>query len=260
MRRSPRAIPHLFERWQSIAERIRGSRSVAVFLDFDGTLAAIAMRPNRVRVKPAMRAVLRELAKDKKASVAVISGRRREELKRYVAIPELSHLGLYGWERSGDEKISAAARITLFRAHLLLLKELSAYPGVWIEPKVSSFSIHLLNAKRKVQDRARLAARKALRRFDGRLQLFENLRDMEVVPPSMPDKGAAVRELRAERGRRGALAFFFGDDLSDEPAFAAVRGGVPVLVGKPRKTHAQFQLRNPDEVAVALRKIKEALE
>ena len=98
-----------------------------------------------------------------------------------------------------------------------------------------------------------------MRGFSGTLQLFENLRDMEVAPSQMPDKGAAVRELLRRRGRRGALPFFFGDDLSDEPAFAAARGGVSVLVGKPRKTRATLWLRNPDEVAIALQKIKEAL-
>jgi len=259
MKRSPRATPHLFGHWQGIAGRIRAKRRVVVFLDFDGTLTAIAARPDRVRVKPAMRKALRALAKHKRATVAVVSGRQRSELKRYLAIPNLRHLGLYGWERSGNETIAPATRVALFRAHVLLLKELSAFPGVWIEPKSSSFSIHLLNAKRKVRRHTRMAVRRLLRRFTGTLQIFENLRDMEVSPAQMPDKGDAVRRLLGQRGRRGALSFFFGDDFSDEPAFAAVRGGVSVLVGKLRSTRAKFRLRNPDEVAIALQKIEEAL-
>jgi len=259
MKRSPRAIPHLFEHWQTIERRISAKKRVVLFLDFDGTLAATALRPNRVRVKPAIRDALRGLARHRRAIVAVVSGRQRAELKRYLAIPNLNHLGLYGWERNGNETIAPAVRVALFRARILLLKELSAFPGVWIEPKGSSLSIHLLNAKRSVQRQARLAVRNLLHRFSGTLQLFENLRDMEVAPSHMPDKGAAVRELLGQPGQRGALPFFFGDDLSDEPAFAAVRDGVSVLVGKPRSTRATFRLRNPDEVAIALHKIKEAL-
>lgn len=242
-----------------IEERIHAKRNAAVFLDFDGTLAAIAMRPNRVRVKPVMRNALRELARHKHATVVVVSGRQRAELKRYLAIPNLNHVGLYGWERNGNETIAPATRMALLRAQVLILKELSTYPGVWIEPKGSSFSIHLLNAKPSVQRRARLAVRKFLLRFSGKLQIFENLRDIEVAPAWMPDKGVAVSELLTERSRLGALPFFFGDDLSDEPAFAAVRGGVSVLVGKPRSTRAQFWLRSPNEVAVTLKKIREAL-
>jgi trehalose 6-phosphate phosphatase len=259
MKRSPGAIPLLSERWPQVSKRIRKKRRVLVFLDFDGTLAAIAKRPDRVVVRPAMRRTLRQLARHKRATVAVISGRRRAELQRYLAIPKLHHLGLYGWERNGKEKIPASARVVLFRAHVLLLTELSGYPGVWIEPKRNSFSVHLMNAKPSAQRRARTAVRGMLRRFGNSLQLFENLRDMEVMPARLPDKGAAVRELLGRRNFRGALAFFFGDDLSDEPAFAAVRDGVSVLVGKPRKTRARFRLRNPQEVAVALKRLEEEL-
>jgi trehalose 6-phosphate phosphatase len=260
MKRSPRAIPHLLPQWRQIAARIRTSRRVLVFLDFDGTLAAIAARPDRVRVKPAMRRALQKLVGQKRVTATVISGRRRAELQRCVAVPGLNYLGLYGWDRGGKETLSAAAHVALFRAHLMLLKELAAFPGVWIEPKHNSFSIHLLNARPNTQRRARLAVRAFLGRFAGTLQLFENLRDLEVVPHRMPDKGAAVREWLARPTSRAALVFFFGDDLSDEPAFRAIRGGISVLVGKKRPTHARFRLRNPDEVALALSKIKEALE
>ena len=80
------------------------------------------------------------------------------------------------------------------------------------------------------------------------------------MPCRIPDKGAAVREWLAKPQARKALVFFFGDDLSDEPAFRYVRSGISVLVGKTRRTHARFRVRSPDEVAVALNKIKEALE
>lgn len=259
MKRSPRAIPHLFRQWRRVAARINASGQVTIFLDFDGTLAAIAARPDGVRVKPAMRHVLQKLARQKRATVTVISGRRRTELRRCVAVPGLNYLGLYGWERGGKETLSAAAHVALFRAHLVLLKELAVFPGVWIEPKHNSLSVHLLNARPRAQRGARLAVRALMQRFEGALQLFENLRDLEVVPHRMPDKGAAVREWLAKPASRGALVFFFGDDLSDESAFAAIRG-VSVLVGKPRRTRALFRLRNPDEVTIALTRIKEALQ
>jgi len=260
MKRRPRAIPHLFRRWQQIADRIRARERVVVFLDFDGTLVAIAPRPSHVRVKPAIRRALEQLASDKSATVTVISGRRRAELKRYVAIPGLHHFGLYGWERNGNERIGPAARAALFRSQRLLAKHLAAYPGVWIEPKRNSFSVHLLGAKPAVQRNARSAVWRFLQPFGDTLQVFENLRDLEVLPLSVPDKGAATRESLSKSKSQDALVFFFGDDLSDEPAFAAVRHGVSVLVGRLRKTNAQFRLRNPGEVASALHKIKEVLD
>src|SRR5437899_1582169 len=159
MKRSPRAIPHLFRQWRQIAARAGASRRVLVFLDFDGTLAAIAARPDRVRVKPAMRRALQKLAGQRRVTVTVISGRRRADLKRCVSVNGLNYLGLYGWERGGNERLSAAARVALFRAHAMLLKELAVFPGVWIEPKHNSFSVHLMNSRPSAQRGARRAVR-----------------------------------------------------------------------------------------------------
>jgi trehalose 6-phosphate phosphatase len=254
------SVPHLFRHWQDVVARIRLQRRAIIFLDFDGTLVHIASRPNRVRMQPAMRRILRRLANNPKLTMVVISGRRRDELQRCIGIPKLHYLGLYGWDRRGKTPLPASARVALFRVHVLLLKELTACPGVWIEPKQNSFSVHLLGARPAVQRRARQLVRTFLHSFRATLQLLENLRDIEVMPLSIPDKGAAVREFLTKPASRGKLALFFGDDLSDEPAFQTVHPGVSVLVGKTRKTRAQFRLRGPEEVAVALTRVEEALE
>ncbi len=58
---------------------------------------------------------------------------------------------------------------------------------------------------------------------------------------------------------RGALPIYFGDDMSDEPAFAAAREGIPVLVGKRRATQARFSVRGPAEVTAALSRMEEMI-
>jgi trehalose-6-phosphatase len=58
---------------------------------------------------------------------------------------------------------------------------------------------------------------------------------------------------------RHALPIYFGDDYSDEPAFAAARHGLSVLVGNRRRTLARFRLRGPDEVADALTRLEASL-
>ena len=49
---------HIFSCWGEIAARMAASRTIALFLDFDGTLAAIQPRPELVRVHPGVRRTL----------------------------------------------------------------------------------------------------------------------------------------------------------------------------------------------------------
>lgn len=259
MIRVGRTLPDLFEQWDRVAKRIRASRRVVLFLDFDGTLVEIQPLPGGVRLPREARRALEMLARHRRVTLAVISGRRRAELQRHIGIPDMDYLGLYGWERNGNAKFSLPAEAALARARRNLLVELATYPGVWIEPKRNSFSIHLLGTRAEIQNRVRRRVRELLEPFEKTLHVFENLRDIEVLPISIGDKGAAVRKFLGKARLRGALPIYFGDDWSDEPAFAAVRRGISILVGKRRPTRAQFYLRGPAEVAIALSRLEALL-
>ena len=72
----------------------------------------------------------------------------------------------------------------------------------------------------------------------------------EVLPQELGGKGVAVCRMLEELPRP-TLSIFIGDDVSDERAFAALRGELTVRVGRPRRTRAHFRLRNPIEVVVS---------
>lgn len=258
MTRSPRALPNLLAHWDAVASQLRNSARVALFLDFDGTLVPIAPRPDQVRLAPSTRRLLERLAKRSRLLVTVISGRRRHELLRYVAAGNVRYLGLYGWERGNRSAVPRPARIAVRRARAILCENLSAFPGVWIEDKSSSLSIHLLAARPAVAASARRCVSVLLRPFRKHLRVLQNVRDLEITPLCVPDKGAALRQSLAGEFRH-ALPVYFGDDYSDEPAFAAARQGVSVLVGNFRPTHARFGLRDPGEVADALIRLEATL-
>lgn len=259
MTRSTRPTPHLFAEWERIAIRIRENKRLVVFLDFDGTLVRIAPMPDGVRLEDETREVLRKLAAHPNVTLTVISGRQRAELQRYIGVRNVKYMGLYGWENNGNEKLPYPVREALARTLVQLLAELPAYPGVWIEPKRNSFSVHLKSASGETQRRARQQVKKRVRPLRQTLQVMANLRDVEVAPVSIGDKGIAVRRFLDDPAMRGALPIYFGDDISDEPAFAAARGGIPVLVGKRRATHARFSVRGPAEVTAALSRMEEMI-
>src|SRR5258707_3860747 len=145
--------PHLFAQWDRIARRIRGKKRLVLFLDFDGTLVRIAPMPESVRLEQGTKEVLQKLAGNRTVTLAIISGRQRAELKRYIGIRKMKYMGLYGWESDGNKRVPFPIRVALVRTLVGLLAELHAYPGVWIEPKRSSFSVHLLGASAETQRR-----------------------------------------------------------------------------------------------------------
>jgi trehalose 6-phosphate phosphatase len=259
MSKLDRMAPSLAENWDRVAAQIEASRHVAVLLDFDGTLVNIARRPDLVRLRPSTGRALRRLARHSRVTLVVISGRRRAELLRYIGIRGLHYFGLYGWERSHHSPLPATALKALRRARVELSTHLSTIPGIWMEDKNFTLSVHLLDVPPRWQRRARQKLRSLLLPFQRSLRMIENLRDTEVVPRCISGKGSAVKHLLAKPGLDRALVFYFGDDLSDEPAFEAVRQGISVCVGAARPTRARYSVRTPAEVTSILTKLEAAL-
>jgi trehalose 6-phosphate phosphatase len=254
-----RRIPDLLKDWDGIGKKIRRNGRVTVFLDFDGTLVDIAPRPELVRLTSTARSNLGCLARHPNATVVIVSGRRRPELLKHIGIPGIHYFGLYGWESNAKSALPARVRTTLRRARAHLKPLLCAYPDVWIENKRSSLSVHLLDVPTTLQPRVRRELRTSLLPFRKTLHAVGNIRDVEILPRSIPGKGMAVRRFLARPAHRKSFPLYFGDDFSDESGFAAVRRGVSVLVGRPRPTSARYSLRNPAEVAAALGELEATL-
>ena len=75
----PDALRHLFVGWNEVARRLRNAPSIALFLDFDGTLSPLRPRPEDVRLSGSMRSIVSNLARKAHVRVWVISGRRRAD-------------------------------------------------------------------------------------------------------------------------------------------------------------------------------------
>jgi trehalose-phosphatase len=258
MSRHPATPTHLFRHWTRVERRVRESKRVVLFLDFDGTLVPIQSN-RRIFLQHKTHDLLWRLAANPRLTVVAISGRRRAELRRLMGIRGIQYLGLYGSENGRMPALTTSAKKALSEAYLVIRNELSKYPGLWIENKVACFSVHFRETEAGLHDCILSSVRALLSPFGQELHLLENLRDMEVAPRSLTGKGAAVRQFLESRLTRHALPMYFGDDFSDEPAFAELHTGIAVLVGEPRRTHAQFLLRDPNEVIETLSRIEEAL-
>jgi trehalose 6-phosphate phosphatase len=256
LRARGRAPRDLLKNWNEVETKIRNAPKIALFLDFDGTLAPIAPRPEDAEIPAVTRRQLRRVLRSSRVHVTLISGRRRPDLIKRAGIEGPIFLGLYGWEREAGQSGSGAAERTIERAYKLLLPELETVSGVWIENKSLSLAIHFKDAsmsdRRKAEARVLRALRALLRR---ELRIERNLRDWEVLPCACGDKAAGVRRELSRNGTRDALPIYIGDDVSDEAAFRALKQGVTVRVGPPDATSAEYFIQSPEDVGAVLERI-----
>ncbi len=208
-----------------LSEVIRAAR-LLVALDFDGTLAPRDDEPMAVRMLPAARAAVDELARLPRTTVALVSGRSIADLiviSEHTADSPIHLAGSHGAEfwHPGDgphaPALAADEAAEGDRLRLAAERSVQDLAGVWIEPKTFGFAVHTRQAEteqtRLAQDRIeQLMAREApaWRRRTG----FDILEYASRVE----GKDAAVERLRLLTGADAVI--FAGDDVTDEDALA----------------------------------------
>jgi trehalose-phosphatase len=247
--------PPALARWPEIERRL-GPLKAAFFLDYDGTLAPIAPRPELAVLPEAARALLRRLAA--RSPVAVLSGRGREDVAALVGLADLTYAGSHGFDIAGPgigrerREIGDGIPEAVDSAAAELRAALSGLPGVLVEPKRFALAVHFRLADPADLPRIESAVDAAARRFP-KLRKTGGKKIFELRPALDWDKGKALLWLleRFQEGAPGPLfPIFLGDDETDEDAFRAVRGrGLGILVAaEPRETAAEYSLAGPGEV------------
>jgi trehalose 6-phosphate synthase/phosphatase len=250
-----------FARW---LHRLAGAR-VALFLDYDGTLAPISRHPSETRMAESMRDALALCLKRDDTEVTVVSGRAISDIRTRLALPGLAFAANHGLEIEGpglepfthpdlphfDERSRDLARA---------LGEIRE-PGVWLEEKGASLTLHYREAEPDSHGRIAERAREIV--TSAGFQAREALCAVEARPPTGWDKGrAAFHILRARHGpewpeQLGVV--YVGDDETDEDAFRALEGlAFTFRVGHAdRPTSAARRLPDLDAVETLLRWLAE---
>lgn len=260
------SLPDALGRLEEIRRRL-GDRPVAVFLDFDGTLAPIVGDPDAAALSGETREVLEELAR--RCPVAVVSGREVEDVAARVGLEGIHYAGSHGLELRGPggyREVRAEDRLPALDAAEEDLREaLDGVPGVRVERKRLGLAVHTRGAP---EDASRVAERRVRRRATRRpeLQLHRGKEVLELRPGGDWDKGRALERLldRLLPEGEGAWPIYVGDDVTDEDAFRAVADrGVPVVVrgeDDGRATGAEYSLADPGAVRRFLRALTGILE
>lgn len=237
-----------------------------VFTDFDGTLAPIVDEPDAAVPLEGVVEVLDDLAA-RVGRVAVISGRPVDFLQRYFVDSPVVLSGLYGlqsvvkgerhddpsagaWREAVDDVVAAAGA--------------DGPEAMHVEHKGLSVTLHFREHPEAADAVLAWAHRQAAR---SGLELRPARMSVELHPPVGTDKGAVVAQQAV--GLRNVC--YFGDDVGDLPAFAALdrlrAEGCSVLKVVVRSSEldpalaaaADITVDGPGEALVLLRSLAAAL-
>ena len=241
---------------QEIVERYRASRRRLFFLDYDGTLTPIVRHPGLAGLDPTRRELLRALAAEPKNTVVVASGRERRTLGEWLGDLPLGLVAEHGaWLKFANQSWRRAKPLANdWKRELLPILEIYAdrLPGALVEEKDDSVAWHYRMAD---PEQAGLCAPELI---DHLLNLTGKT-DLQVI------QGDKVVEIRHAGVNKGSAALSWighddydfilgiGDDTTDEDFFKTLPASAFSIRVGMSATHAQYNIRNSDEVISLLR-------
>lgn len=228
------------------------TKSRALLLDYDGTLAPFCLDRSHAVPYPAIPPLLEQIRACGDTRLGIVTGRRACEVIALLGIKHLEIWGCHGLERLRADgtywmpQLDPEALLAMAEADELLagegLEELAEY-------KPAGTAIHWRGRggmTAEVRGKVERVWSMLTRRDQLRLLIFDGGMEIRVASRN---KGDVVRTVLAEMGK-GTCVAYLGDDETDEDAFEALRGhGLGVLVKEThRSTQADAWIRPPEGV------------
>jgi cystathionine gamma-synthase len=237
----------------------RSANHLWLFLDYDGTLAEFAPTPDRVVPDPRVTDLLEQLSANPRLRLAIISGRKLEDVHALVPVPGIFLGGTYGVELqtpAGDIRHRADYRVVrpvVERVKSYWAPLVIGQTGFFVEDKGWALALHARFASETDAERVLQQARQdaiGVLPVDT-FRLLTGHRFLEVAP-ALAHKGETVSFLLREYPwPGGAELVYIGDDDKDEAAFGVVQAsrGVVIWVAgsrlQPNLVEADYTFKSP---------------
>ncbi|XDA97868.1 trehalose-phosphatase [Sulfitobacter sp. LCG007] len=219
----------------------------AFFLDFDGTLVAIAPQPDAVRLAPETASLVERLYDATDGAVAIVTGRALSGLRPHLGPLSLVIAGSHGHEIHwpGDDIPGAPDQAEELSAAHDMLRPFAESRGLRLERKPGAVALHYRSApehggaSRDAVDAA-VDGDSALRAIHGNM--------VSEVALTRSGKDVAVRELLKSAPFHSKTPIMVGDDVTDEDGFRAASetGGFGLRIGTAQTT-ARYQVETMDD-------------
>jgi len=206
----------------------------ALFLDIDGTIVDIAPTPEAVVVPEALKLSLSRLREKLSGALALISGRTLAAIDELFAPLKFAAAGAHGAEirpaPTGPVERPAIPLTAAEKAAFAPIAKLD--PRLRLEDKLYTLAIHYRSAP-ELEQTVLQRIDETVDRLPDNLRVLHGKAVVEVKRRGF-DKGTGLRRLMEWPPFSGRRPLFFGDDITDEDAFAVLPefGGMGVSVGR----------------------------
>jgi len=197
-------------------------RPFGILSDIDGTLSAIAPRPEEAYVPDSVRELLAKLS-EAGVRIGLITGRPLAEAQRRVGLETAAYAGNHGLEMAFDSKAESAPGAAKYFGQaqaVIAYFEKLPLPGVRIENKGPIVALHYRQSPDPDASRKAILAAVAATPPAGAFRLHEGKKIVELRPPLPVSKGTAAETMVRRLGLRSVIAL--GDDMTDVDMFEAV--------------------------------------
>ncbi len=270
-----------FRHWSACTDQIKSVLSatpLGIISDFDGTLSNFVKDPTQATITRSNGHAL-DMLIPKVSVLALVSGRGADDLRQRYPRSNLLYYGNHGLEYWSNNRLRVLDAALPWRVPLQQLIDAlgtPSIPGVLVESKGVTATIHYRAAKDPVQARMDLKAQLQPLCDQFGFRLREGNMAWEIIPPLSINKGTAIRAIILYHKLNGVI--FFGDDATDLSAmdalhnfvahrstthlFRALSVGILHPRGTPADliTHCDVTANGPADVAELLMWIAEQLD
>lgn len=228
---------------------------VFIGFDRDGTLVPYADHPDEALLDECVKTLLEKLSLLPNITVAIISARSIAQLGRDMGgnAHNLILAGNYGLEISFPDNTeflhpdAVLLKKTLRKLKIELYQKLPALANVIIEDHGFSLCVHYHRALLS-ERRALISTMSAYAKLYPELTFINLPTSFEIMPARNWNKGSAldIIESKLNFDDEPWKLLYFGDSVSDEPAFLWInnRGGISVRIGETKATESSLQMNS----------------
>lgn len=237
---------------------IHHNDTIALLMDFDGTLAPITQHPRNTVIPKPTSEILNRLCNNSHVFAAIISGRGITDVKGKVGIEGIVYAGNHGLEilysdgKKYDHYIPNDV-IENFTKMFDVLRDEIEKDGTWIENKKTSLTVHYREAPEEEHDAIVERATQIIE-YHGYTANPAH-KAIEAKPPVQWNKGKAAELILqssfGDNWHEKVKAVFVGDDTTDEDAMRALHGkavSFRVSSAADIETSADFRLPSTENV------------